>query len=235
MKRILIIGATSGIGLQLAKDYAAEGWQVLGAGRSLTALQAVAAVNAISLDITAPQQIAALAQSLDDHSLDCLLLNAGTCEYLDIDQFDGDAFARVVNTNLVALGYCLQHLLPKIRCGGQLALTGSAVVHQAFPRAEAYGASKAAISYLASSLRLDLAAKHISVSEIQPGFVATPLTERNQFGMPWLMPVTEASQRIRAGLAKRQKVIAFPRRLLWSLKLMALLPQALQQRLLQQL
>ena len=235
MKRILIIGATSGIGLQLAKDYAADGWQVLGAGRSLTALNAEPAVNAISLDITEPSQIAALAQSLADHSLDCLLLNAGTCEYLDIEQFDGDAFARVINTNLLSLGYCLQYLLPKLRCGGQLALTGSAVVHQAFPRAEAYGASKAAISYLASSLRLDLASKHISVSEIQPGFVATPLTARNTFEMPWLMPVEEASQRIRAGLAKRRKVIAFPRRLLWSLKLLSLLPQALQQRLLQQI
>ncbi|MCH1917902.1 SDR family NAD(P)-dependent oxidoreductase [Shewanella sp. A3A] len=235
MKRVLIVGATSGIGLQLTQDYAAAGWQVLAAGRNTTTVRDIAGVSAISVDITDAQQVQQAFSTLPDYSLDLLLLNAGTCEYLDTNKFDGDAFAHVINTNLVALGYCLQQLLTKLMDGGQLALTGSAVVHLPFPRAEAYGASKAAVHYLAGSLRLDLAARGIAVSEIQPGFVATPLTARNQFDMPWLMTPAQASQRIRRGLQRRRATIAFPRRLIWSLKLLALLPLSWQQRLLQRM
>lgn len=232
MKQVLIVGATSGIGLQLARDYAADGWQVLAAGRNIAAVSELVNVSAIAVDITDAQQVEQAFAVLPDQALDLLILNAGTCEYLDTQQFDGAAFARVINTNLVALGYCLQQLLTKLNDGGQLALTGSAVVHLPFPRAEAYGASKAAVHYLAGSLRLDLASRAIAVSEIQPGFVATPLTARNQFNMPWLMTPAEASMRIRRGLARRQTTIAFPRRLIWSLKLLSLLPMSWQHRFL---
>ncbi|QSX34570.1 SDR family NAD(P)-dependent oxidoreductase [Shewanella avicenniae] len=232
MKRILITGATSGIGLQLAKDYAADGWQVFGCGRRTEALADIANLTAFSFDVTDKQALQTAADTIADASLDMVLLNAGTCEYQQIDQFDGDSFARVINTNLIAVGYCLQFLLPKLKPGAQLALTGSAVVHLPFSQAEAYGASKAAIHYLAQSLQRDLHSKNISVSEIQPGFVDTPLTARNQFAMPWLMTVEQASQRIRAGIANRKAVIAFPWPLLLLLKLVSWLPLRWQLKLL---
>lgn len=232
MKQLLITGATSGIGLQLAKDYAADGWHVWGCGRHGIALGGIDNVTPLAFDITDKLAWQQAAAQVTDQSLDLIVLNAGTCEYQQIDQFDGDSFARVINTNLTSIGYCLQFLLPKLKPGAQLALTGSAVIHLPFARAEAYGASKAAIHYLAQSLQRDLLTQNITVSEIQPGFVATPLTARNDFNMPWLMSVEQASARIRQGLARRKQIIAFPRRLLWSLKLIAHLPITWQQRLL---
>ena len=78
------------------------------------------------------------------------------------------------------------------------------------PRAEAYGASKAALDYLADTLRLDLAGKGIGVTLIRPGFVQTPLTAKNDFPMPCLVTVEEASRAIMAGLVAGRHQIHFP-------------------------
>jgi NAD(P)-dependent dehydrogenase (short-subunit alcohol dehydrogenase family) len=79
-----------------------------------------------------------------------------------------------------------------------------------FPRAEAYGASKAALSWFADSLRLDWEPKGIAVTVVSPGFVDTPLTRKNDFSMPGQVSVGQAVTAIRRGLAKGKTHIAFP-------------------------
>lgn len=113
-----------------------------------------------------------------------------------------------------------------------LGLMSSSVRYVGLPKAHAYGATKAAIAYLVHSLALELSPKGITVGCISPGFVETPLTDANQFDMPFLMSAEQAAQRIVSGVNKKKKEIAFPRRMMWMLKLLALIPPRMRFKLL---
>lgn len=93
------------------------------------------------------------------------------------------------------------------------------------PRAEAYGASKSALSYLARTLSVTL--KGVDVTVVHPGFVETPLTDKNDFPMPCIVSVEDAVGYISAGISKRKREIHFPRRFTLFLKLLRLLPFSL--------
>ncbi|WP_434340976.1 SDR family NAD(P)-dependent oxidoreductase [Motilimonas cestriensis] len=229
MKQVLITGCTSGIGQQLALDYIKQGWQVWACGRNEVALaelkqQGGERLHPLCFDLNDTVAMAQAAEKIT--ALDLAILNAGTCEYIDDPkQFDGALFERVINTNLIGLGYCLEKFLPLLNQGGKLALMGSSASYVALPRAEAYGASKAAVSYLARTLAIDLKAQGIKVSLISPGFVKTPLTAKNDFPMPMSVEVTEASQAIMQGLARNQFDVHFPKKFTFILKTLALLPE----------
>ena len=95
-------------------------------------------------------------------------------------------------------------------------IVGSSAWWFPFTRAEGYGASKAALAYLAQSLRADLAPEGIEVFLVSPGFVKTPLTDRNDFPMPFLIQPDDAVNRIIKGLNKGRHNIEFPRRFTWT-------------------
>ncbi|MGL5359252.1 MAG: SDR family NAD(P)-dependent oxidoreductase [Shewanella sp.] len=240
---MLITGASSGIGLELAKDYLHGGWQVIACGRDAQKLKTLGAneLNGAMLlvfDVGKRQEVhqagAKLAQYLaqEQRELNLAIFNAGNCEYIDAPKaFDDALFERVIHTNLVSMGYCLGAFLPLMPKGARLGLMSSSAVYLPFPRAEAYGASKAGVQYLAASLALDLAADEIGVSVICPGFVATPLTAKNDFAMPLQVDVATASREIRRGLMRGQREIHFPKRFTYLLKLLSLLPAGLWQRL----
>lgn len=230
--RVLITGATSGIGRQLALDYRRSGWQVWGCGRDGERLHALADEGIIPLQFDGRDSAAMAVIAADLPALDLLILNAGNCEYMDLAEgFDGALFARVIETNLIATGHALAAFLPRLVSGSRLAIVGSSVSWLPLPRAEAYGASKAALDYLAATLRLDLASKGIGITLIRPGFVQTPLTAKNDFPMPCLVTVEEASRAIMSGLAAGRHQIHFPRRFIWLLRLLGALPTGLWLRL----
>ncbi|HHQ4471985.1 SDR family NAD(P)-dependent oxidoreductase [Aeromonas sp. S41-2] len=230
--RVLITGATSGIGFQLALDYRRAGWQVWGCGRDGERLLALGrhGITPLQFDGRDASAVSEAAASLP--RVDLVILNAGNCEYMDVAEgFDGALFARVIETNLIATGHALAAFLPLLGAGGRLAIVSSSVSWLPLPRAEAYGASKAALDYLADTLRLDLAGKGIGVTLIRPGFVATPLTAKNDFPMPCLVTVEEASRAIMDGLTAGRHQIHFPRRFIWLLRLLGALPTGLWLRL----
>ncbi|HAU4890752.1 SDR family NAD(P)-dependent oxidoreductase [Aeromonas hydrophila] len=230
--RVLITGATSGIGFQLALDYRRAGWQVWGCGRDGERLLALGrhGITPLQFDGRDASAVSEAAASLP--RVDLVILNAGSCEYMDVAEgFDGALFARVIETNLIATGHALAAFLPLLGAGGRLAIVSSSVSWLPLPRAEAYGTSKAALDYLADTLRLDLAGKGICVTLIRPGFVATPLTAKNDFPMPCLVTAEEASRAIMAGLTAGRHQIHFPRRFIWLLRLLGALPVGLWLRL----
>ena len=228
MKKVLITGATSGIGEALSVHYQTLGYEVVACGRQPDKLAKLASyrnVSSIAVDLCDEQQVMLKMQQLG--KLDLVILNAGSCEYMDdAKNFDGQLFARVINSNLIAMGYCLAALLPQIPAGGQLALLGSSASYLPFSRAEAYGASKAAVAYLARSLALDLKAQQIDVSLVSPGFVKTPLTDKNDFAMPMQISAEEAAKQIANGLQKRVFDIHFPKKFTLILKTLSLLPDS---------
>ncbi|WP_417614765.1 SDR family NAD(P)-dependent oxidoreductase [Oceanisphaera sp.] len=229
MKRILITGASSGMGLQLARDYAADGWQVVACGRDREKLmQALAGIEfePCIFDMQHTEQILDAVASLAP--FDLVLLNAGNCEYIDdARQFDAELFSRVVNVNLLGTANCLSALIPRIKRGGRLAVVSSSVSFLPLTRAEAYGASKAGLDYLVRTLAIDLAPHHVAVSLIRPGFVDTPLTQKNDFPMPGKVSPEQASRAIRNGLAKGKAEISFPFALISVLRLLSWLPHGL--------
>jgi len=229
MRRVLITGASSGIGKQLAQDYAAEGWEVIACGRDAEKLIAVAAASPLIIplrfDIT---DLTETRQALQDVQADLVILCAGTCEYLDDGVVEAEKVIRVMNTNFIGPVNCLDALLPRLAPGSRVALVGSVAWLLPFSRSEAYGASKAALAFFARSLAVDLAKRQIHISLIQPGFVETPLTARNDFPMPMMVTVVQASKHIRKKLAHGASEIAFPPLFARLLKTTALLPVGLQ-------
>lgn len=229
MRRVLITGASSGIGKQLAQDYAAEGWEVIACGRDGEKLIAVAAASPLIIplrfDIT---DLTETRQALQDVQADLVILCAGTCEYLDDGVVEAEKVVRVMNTNFIGPVNCLDALLPRLAPGSRVALVGSVAWLLPFSRSEAYGASKAALAFFARSLAVDLAKRQIHISLIQPGFVETPLTARNDFPMPMMVTAVQASKHIRKKLAHGASEIAFPPLFARLLKTTALLPVGLQ-------
>lgn len=242
-QRIWLTGATSGIGRALALRLLADGHRVALSARSEGELEALAAGRGnallLPLDVSDRQAVARAGERIaaEFGGLDLALLNAGTCEYLEAGHFDVDLIERVFAPNFLGAVYCIEAALPLLRRaraeGGQplLAATSSAAAYLPLPRAEAYGASKAALSHFLESLRLDLHAEGIGISLIHPGFVKTPLTDRNDFAMPMRIDVEQATQAILKGLARRRLDIHFPRRFTLLVKLMGILPPALRHRL----
>lgn len=229
--KILITGASSGIGKQLALDYLNAGHHVALCGRDKAALDSLAnefpALSSVHVfDITDYQACQNQLAKLE--FLDLAILNAGTCEYISAMDFDARAFERVVMTNLVGLGNCLEAVIPKLKSGGRLALMGSSSSYLPLPRAEAYGASKAATEYLAHTLSISLKASNIHCSYVAPGFVKTPLSDRNDFPMPMRISVETASHAIREGLRKGKSEIHFPGKFTWLLKAGSKFPLAVQ-------
>jgi len=230
--RVLITGASSGIGLELAKQYLLRGSEVIACGRDLLKLKAAFAgwQSALPDFCTFDQSnLPQVKEQLGKHNnLDLVILNAGTCEYIDDAlNFDSTLFARVIETNVIGTAHCLSAVLPNVSSGGRLALVSSTVTLLPLTRAEAYGASKAALDYLAKSLAIDLTQHNIYVSLVAPGFVDTPLTKANDFAMPGLISVEQAAEKILKGLAKGKQTIAFPARFYWPLKAMTFLPEAM--------
>lgn len=235
--KILITGATSGIGKQLALDYLNEGHEVWAVGRNSEALAELAesGLHTARLDLTDRASTLEWFKTLA--SLDIAVLNAGSCEYIDLPEFDSELFIRVMRTNLESMAISIEGVLPLLRQGQNplLVLVGSSAAYVPLPRAEAYGASKAAIAYLADTLRVDLYREKIDVSLVCPGFVKTPLTDRNDFPMPARVSVEDASRFIRQGIERRNSEIHFPKRFTYLLKALSLLPKWLWTRLSQRM
>ncbi len=236
-KTVLITGATSGIGEALFAEYVQQGNNVIACGRNTEKLKTLEnkalknkALKTLAFDITKQAEINEIANEVPP--LDILILNAGNCRYIDnAKQFDGDLFADVITTNLLSLGWLLQVLLSKVKTGGQIVFVSSSATIMPFPRSEAYGASKAGMDYLANSLRLDLVKENIGVTLVHPGFIKTPLTDKNDFSMPFLLTSDEAAKRIITGVNTKTKYLHFPKRLTLLLKLLSFLPSSLWQSL----
>ncbi len=237
-KSCLITGASSGLGRALALQYAAEGWQVLAVARSADKLAELAAMSPLirpfALDLTDTTAVAASSDQIRQllPSLDLLLLNAGSCEYVDAHDLALPAFERTFAINVHAVVACVKYWLPLLSLSKQpqLAVVSSLAWLFPFTKSEAYGASKAAISYFTDSLRLDLTGSGIQVSLIEPGFVDTPLTQKNDFAMPFLLPADAAAARVSRAIAAGKLRYRFPTRLALTLQLLNCLPYGLRQK-----
>lgn len=224
MKRILITGATSGIGLELTKLCAKRGYSVIACGRNQQALEELAVnenIETLQFDVT---DLDAVKQALGEVKCDTAVLNAGVCEYVDMDAFEPQMFQRVFAANFFGVVNCIEPLIEALPQGGQLLIVDSLARLLPFTRSQAYGASKAAVHYLTKSLQVDLAHKGITVQSVSPGFIETPLTDKNDFEMPMKITAQEAVVAFLDGIEKRDSSIYFPKIFSLILRFLSIMP-----------
>jgi short-subunit dehydrogenase len=235
---LLITGASMGIGAYLARQAASAGWTVAVSARSADKLEALAAepaaggrIHAYPLDVLEEGANADVLDRIeaDLGPVDIAVLNAGTHADMPAAEFDAGAAGKVFDLNLKGLANGLEPLLKRFleRGRGHIALTASVAGYRGLPRAAAYCASKAGTIALAESLAAEIGHKGVKIQVICPGFVRTPLTDKNEFPMPFLMEPEDAAKRIWTGLHGNGFEIAFPRRFVYQLKFLQLLPARL--------
>ncbi len=183
-RRYWLTGASSGIGAALAEELLGSGAQVALSARSKAPLEQLAQrypgqVLVVAGDLTNSQAVREIGEQIAQTwgALDTVILNAGTCEYVDARQFDASIIEHVVRTNLLASSYCIEAALPLLRAGQTPHLVGvaSAVTYLPMPRAEAYGASKAGVHGMTLPLAREFAQFGIRVCTIAPGLFGTPM------------------------------------------------------------
>ena len=231
-KHILISGSSSGIGQSLAQYLHQYAEKIYICGRNKSKLESLSKefpkFVPLAFDINDKEKCF---ESLNKiKKLDILIANAGTCEYINPPEFDSAIFERIIQTNFLGTVYLLESLLPLLRASkaGHFVSISSSVSFLPLPRAHAYGASKAALNYLTDTMRLSDANDKVAFTSIYPGFIKTPLTDKNDFKMPFIISSDEAARRMSKAIAKKKLEYHFPKKLTMTFKLIGCLPLALQ-------
>lgn len=241
---VWITGAGSGIGRALALRYLRAGATVVGTSRRRETLDSIPAeaaafsgrFHAMPADMTDAAAVSEVVARIerDVAPLRLAVLNAGTHIPMPGTEFSAATVRALLDGNVMTVANGIEAVLPHMlrRKSGQIAIVASVAGYGGLPTAAAYGASKAALINMAEALHLDLAGSGVAVRLVNPGFVKTPLTDRNDFPMPFLMDVGDAAGRLWQALEfGRGFEIAFPTRFALILKFLRLLPYALYFRL----
>ncbi|MBP2314025.1 SDR family NAD(P)-dependent oxidoreductase [Azospirillum soli] len=236
-RSIVITGASSGIGEELAYAYAAPGVTLALTGRDPGRLAAVAErcrglsaqVDGVVLDAADRDAMAEWLAAVDARApVDLVIANAGISAGTGDGTESEEQARRIFRVNLDGVLNTVHPLLPRMqaRGRGQIALMASLAGFRGMPGAPAYCASKAAVRVYGESLRGELAGQGIGVSVICPGFVKSRMTAVNRFPMPFLMETPAAARVIKRALAGNKGRISFPAPMAAAVWLLALLPAA---------
>lgn len=231
-KHVWLTGASSGLGEFTARKLAELGCHVSISARSKDKLEAIASshpnISAHVADVTDPARIKEVVDEIetDFGPIDLCIFSAGAWHQSTITALNVENFKKTVEVNLMGVVYCLDAVLPRMvqRRQGHVSWIASVAGYGGLPSASSYGATKAALIHMAETVKPELARKGIDVSLINPGFVRTPMTDKNNFPMPFLMEPKDAAEKIVSGLKAKKFEIAFPWQLVWILKTLNHLP-----------
>ncbi len=233
-----VVGGSIGIGRALALELARLGVDVVVSARGAESLAAVlrdgadlpGKLHAVPFDVTdrtATQRAAREAAALLGR-IDLCVSCAGTHLPLGAKNFDAEKFRRLVDVNLMGTVHVLESVMADFieRRSGHIAVVSSVAGYRGLPSSAGYGATKAGLINMCESLKFDLDRAGVKLQLIDPGFVATPLTAKNDFPMPFLMEADAAARQFYRGLLSDRFEVTFPKRFTWQLKLLRCLPYA---------
>lgn len=213
-----ITGASSGIGRATALRLAGDGWQVALTARSEDKLKEIAETNdklhVFAGDVTKPKKMTEIVEQIEKDlgPLHLVILNAGTYFPDSAEDLKAAAFKKIYEVNVFGAVNALEPALAKMKERGQghIAIMASVAGYRGLPRSLAYGSSKAALNNFTEALAGELRGTGIKVQVINPGFVKTPLTDKNDFPMPMRIEVDEAAEKLVNGLNSSRFEINFP-------------------------
>ena len=234
-KKIWITGASSGIGKAVAEKFAKEGWKVAVSARRKEILDIMAQdqnISSFPLDITNRDQINNVFKNILNEfgDLDLCLFSSGTYEPKDEQSIDPNKIKNVINVNFLGVIDCVKTVEQyfKNKKSGHISIVSSIAGYRGLPNSSGYGPSKAALTNFTESIYFDFKKFGVRVSIISPGFIKTPLTDKNEFSMPFLKTPDYAAEKIFNGLVKSNAFeIHFPKGLTLVLKFLRILPYKL--------
>lgn len=243
-QRAIITGASSGIGEALARELAGRGWDLALLARRGDLLDELAGelstrgtrAVAVACDVTdgaAVREAVQRAREALGGPFDLAIANAGVGISSHATKFniaDADLMIRV---NILGMLYLFDAVIPSMveRRGGRFAGVASVAGLRGLPASSVYSASKAAMQAFLEASRVELAPYGVGVTTINPGFIATPMTEKNRFRMPFLLQADEAAVRIANALERGVRVLEFPLATSLLMRFTRLLPDALYDRI----
>ena len=231
-KRYWIVGASEGLGLALAKKMSEAGASLVLTARNEARLKKIAAslpnkAEVLPLDITNLAAVKKSAKILKN--LDGFVFLAGAYWPMSAQEWDIGKVTKMVNVNLIGALHTLEVILPMFieKNRGHLVFTGSLAGYRGLPAALGYGSSKAAIANLSETLRYDLKETSIKVQLINPGFIKTRLTDKNQFKMPQIMAPEDAADKMFSNMNKNNFSSSFPAPFSWLFRVSRVLPDSI--------
>jgi short-subunit dehydrogenase len=236
-KNCWIIGASHGIGEDLARKFYRDGYDIAISARSSEKLERlkkelldlglgnvlVSVVDVSNLD-SVQKSFAETLQNFQ--KIDLIIFCPALYQPMSITNFDLEISKKIIDVNLVGFLNFLHLVVPQMiqQKSGQISVIASVAGYIGLPQSFAYGASKAALINLCEGIYLELRQYGINLSVINPGFVKTRLTDQNKFQMPFLISSKKAAELIFQGLKKRCFEIHFPKKFTLFLKILRLLP-----------
>ncbi|MDC0418776.1 SDR family NAD(P)-dependent oxidoreductase [Pelagibacteraceae bacterium] len=231
-KKIWITGASSGIGKALAEKFASEGWKVAVSARRKEILDEMSKRENISsypLDVTNQEQIKNTFSKIINNfgNLDLCVFSSGTYDPKLEQEINIKQNHFVMETNFFGVLYCIKSVEKyfKDKKEGHISIVSSVAAYRGLPNSSGYGPSKAALTNLAESLYFDFKKDNVRISLVSPGFIKTPLTDKNEFPMPFIKSPEFAAEKMFNGLTKSKAFeIHFPKALTLLLKFLRILP-----------
>lgn len=230
MKRVVITGATSGLGKETALQLARRGWKIAVTGRRKDKLDAVAAAvreaGGIPLvlegSVTDLNEVKGHYRRIKEEwgGLDWAILNAGVGDSENALNFSSANVVWTFEANVFGAANWLEVVLPDMiaQGSGTVAGIGSLAGYRGLPSSAAYSSSKAALYTLLESVRLDLRETGVKIVTVTPGFVKSELTGRNEAPMPFLLETDDGVRRMLKGIDAGKRVVHFP----WQLSLVVI-------------
>ncbi len=231
-KKIWITGASSGIGKAVAEKFAAEGWKVAVSARRKEILEDMSNnenIFSFPLDVTKKDEVEKVFKDILNQfgDLDLCLFSSGTYDPKNEKTIDPEKIKNVISVNFFGVVDCVKVVenFYKKRKSGHISIVSSIASYRGLPNSSGYGPSKAALTNFSESIYFDFKKFGVRVSIISPGFIKTPLTDKNEFSMPFLKTVDYAADKIFNGLVKSSSFeIHFPKGLTLILKFLRILP-----------
>ena len=234
-KKIWITGASSGIGKAVAEKFASEGWMVAASARRQEILNKIAEnqnIFAYPLDVTQKENVTKIFNKIIDdfRNIDICLFCSGTYDPKLEQEINIEQNKFVMETNYFGVLNCIKAVETyfKNKKTGQISIVSSVAAYRGLPNSSGYGPSKAALTNLTESIYFDFKKHNVKISLVSPGFIKTPLTDKNEFPMPFIRSPEFAADKIFQGLTKKNIFeIHFPLGLTLTLKFLRILPYKL--------
>ena len=235
-KVVVVTGAASGIGKALALKFAKEGWQVAASARREDLLNEMSSLNknisSFPLDVNMKEKCKEIFEQIKNkyENVDICFFSTGTWDPKKEKDIDIEQIEKTFKVNFFGTLNCIKAVEEyfKNKKSGQISIVSSIAGYRGLPNSTGYGPSKAALNNLAESLYFDFERHNVRVSLVSPGFIKTPMTDKNNFKMPFLKSTEYAANKIYDGLINTNNFeIHFPNQLTLILKLLGFLPSKL--------